>query len=268
MNVSGTVPTNFNNVVVETGAANDAGTDANPFIILRNVNGMNFNNFYFTINTKLTNIGTGYVIENTTNFNQGVNFSNGSIVINGNNFAPVAGVISFDTNLGDLNFSNVCFVDTWDKIASKKFIVVTNYGGMAKVNLSQCIFDTALTYENLFSHLLWTQGDLAITRGGAYSRYIINPSSGFADGDATPSVKFVNFWYTMNTTPTTITTFHDGYTGQVIRVQILDAFTTIDFTGTNLKGNAGVDWTPANGDWMDCIFDGTNWYCAVHDCTA
>lgn len=84
---------------------------------------------------------------------------------------------------------------------------------------------------------------------------------------ATPSVAGGNLFQTSNSSPTTITNFLNGVNGQVIRLLIKDAFTTIGFTGTNLKGNAGMNWSPANGDWMECIFAGTNWYCSVHDCT-
>ena len=91
----------------------------------------------------------------------------------------------------------------------------------------------------------------------------------FTAADATPSVAIdAPFYRTANTGATTITMFDDGYPGQVIRVLIQDAYTTLDFTGTNLKGNAGGDWSPTTNDWLEAIFDGTNWYCNVHDCTA
>lgn len=88
----------------------------------------------------------------------------------------------------------------------------------------------------------------------------------FADADATPSVKTGSvMYYTANTGSTTITAFDEGYPGQVIRVKIADANTTVDFTGTTLKGNGGVNWSPGSGDWMEAIFDGTNWLCSVHE---
>lgn len=90
----------------------------------------------------------------------------------------------------------------------------------------------------------------------------------FTDADATPSVAQGMYFKTANTGGTTITDFNDGFTGQVIKVIINDANTTIDFTGTNLKGNGGVDWTPGSGDHMTCIFDGTNYYCDISDNTA
>lgn len=86
---------------------------------------------------------------------------------------------------------------------------------------------------------------------------------------ATPAVSSrKKIFKTANVNPTTITALTGGFTGQRIVVIINDAVTTIDFSGTTLKGNAGVDWSPGSGDWMECIFDGTNWYCSVHDTTA
>ena len=90
----------------------------------------------------------------------------------------------------------------------------------------------------------------------------------FTDGDATPDVGDGNFFKTANTGATTITMFDGGSNGQVINVLIADANTTIDFTGTNLEGNVGVDWSPIANDHMTCISDGTNWFCAISDNTA
>lgn len=90
----------------------------------------------------------------------------------------------------------------------------------------------------------------------------------FADGDATPDVGNGNFFKTANSGATTITMFDGGSNGQTIYVLIADANTTIDFTGTNLEGNAGVDWTPTTNDHMVCISDGTNWFCSISDNTA
>jgi hypothetical protein len=55
---------------------------------------------------------------------------------------------------------------------------------------------------------------------------------------------------------------------QEITVIIGDANTTVDFTGTNLKGNNGKDWAPSNGDVLTGSFDGTNWYCTVTNATS
>jgi hypothetical protein len=82
--------------------------------------------------------------------------------------------------------------------------------------------------------------------------------------DTTPIVNGYNVFKTANSNPTTITMFDNGYVGQRMTILINDAKTTVDFTGTNLKGNDGADWTPGTGS-MDCVFDGTDWYCTVND---
>lgn len=81
--------------------------------------------------------------------------------------------------------------------------------------------------------------------------------------DATPSVRGANVLVTANASATAITDLDDGYEGQVVTVVIADANTTVDFTGTNLKGNSGLDWSPASGDSMVCTRRGSSWYCDV-----
>lgn len=86
----------------------------------------------------------------------------------------------------------------------------------------------------------------------------------FTDGDSTPSVVVPTTVYkTANTGATTISDFDDGFTGQIITVLIDDANTTIDFTASGLIGNGGSDWSPASGDSMRCVYDGTDWYCQI-----
>ena len=91
----------------------------------------------------------------------------------------------------------------------------------------------------------------------------ISRDNGFADGDATPSVADGSRFYTANTSATTITDFDDGYNGQEIVVLIDDANTTIDFSGTNLRGNNGVDYTASRYDALRCTYIGTRWFCSV-----
>ena len=85
----------------------------------------------------------------------------------------------------------------------------------------------------------------------------------FVDGDATPSIYSSNAFKTGNAAPTTITTFDNAIIGQQIAVLFGDANTTIDFSGTNLLGNGGTDWTANVNDVMAAVYDGTNWYCEV-----
>ncbi len=93
-------------------------------------------------------------------------------------------------------------------------------------------------------------------------------SATFAADDATPSVSGGNVFTTANVNPTTITDFDDGVDGQFIGVLIGDANTTIDFTGTNLEGNSGADWSPSNGDALIGFHESGKWYLAIIDGTA
>ena len=92
--------------------------------------------------------------------------------------------------------------------------------------------------------------------------------STFVAGDTTPSVAGGTVFKTANVSPTTITMFDSGVEGQVIWVLVNDTQTTIDFTGTNLKGNTGADWTPTTGDTLQAVFISPNWYCRISDNTA
>jgi hypothetical protein len=95
----------------------------------------------------------------------------------------------------------------------------------------------------------------------------IHPIVHFAANDATPDVSAGTYFATANTGATTLTAFDGGTQGQWIWVEIDDGNTTVDFSGTTLKGNGGVDWSPANGDVMHCRFNGTNWRCFIADTT-
>ena len=96
-----------------------------------------------------------------------------------------------------------------------------------------------------------------------------NTVTSFAAGDTTPSVSTAAPAYiTANVGATTITMFDNGYVGQAFVLFVNDAFTTIDFTGTNLVREEGSDWAAAEGAWMEAVFDGTDWNCITHDSTA
>lgn len=128
------------------------------------------------------------------------------------------------------------------------------------------LVDGALTGFVLTSPV-WGRGNMArnVTTFSTITGSIVES---FADGDTTPSVKTGNVTYqTANTAPTTISAFDDMPQGVPMTVLINDAFTTIDFTGTSLKGNAGADWTPTTGDHLTMIKIGTNVYCQVSDNT-
>src|SRR5262245_32395781 len=85
----------------------------------------------------------------------------------------------------------------------------------------------------------------------------------FTASDTTPSVAGGTIFKTANVAATIITMFDSGVEGQTIHVWINDANTTFDFTGTNLKGNAGVDWAPTTGDSLSAFFTGSQWLCRI-----
>lgn len=93
-------------------------------------------------------------------------------------------------------------------------------------------------------------------------RFVENRIDDFTDGDTTPGVYAGNAFRTANSTPKTITSFDNGILNQRITIYIDDANTTIDMSSGNIRGNNGVNWSPALGDHMECAFDGTNWRCA------
>lgn len=88
------------------------------------------------------------------------------------------------------------------------------------------------------------------------------------EDDDTPSIEDIDVLVTANANATTITTFDDATEGKLFVVIIGDANTTIDFTGTNLHGNAGVDWTPDEGDFLIGVMVDDEIYCLIGDTTA
>lgn len=68
-----------------------------------------------------------------------------------------------------------------------------------------------------------------------------------ADGDTTPSVAGLSVLTMANSGATTVTYLDDMLANQKVHI-ICDGNTTFDFSGTSMKGNNGVDLTPANGD--------------------
>ena len=85
----------------------------------------------------------------------------------------------------------------------------------------------------------------------------------FAAGDTTPAVTGATVFKTANISSTTITMLDSGVEGQTIWIWINDANTIFDFTTTNLKGNAGANWSPTTGDSLEAFFTGSQWLCRI-----
>lgn len=177
------------------------------------------------------------------------------------------------------HFDKVCMGWVTNGIISDPYV---DYIGYLNVNFFENEHDTgghwySATYDikdadkNLYGKINYRIPNNTLLVSGALNLLcepIVKTTGTFTDGDATPYVQGYSSFKTANTTPTTITTFDSPCLGQRLVVYFNDAVTTIDFSGTNLKGNAGVDWSPASDDFMTCEFDGTNWYCNVVDTTA
>lgn len=134
-----------------------------------------------------------------------------------------------------------------------------------------CFIDGNTCTDNEYGMIL--DGENKLGKNNVYGNTVNyngthGPVRSFASTDATPSVLNAQVFKTANASATTITGFDDGELGQRITVVIGDANTTVDFTGTSLKGNGGSDWTPTTNDSMECVYDGTNWYCRISDNTA
>jgi len=85
--------------------------------------------------------------------------------------------------------------------------------------------------------------------------------------DATPSIGSGRTFYTLSgNAPTTLTDFDNIPRRAFFVVEFADSHYTVDFSGTDLKGNNGVDWEPEDGDYMVCYAHGGDAliYCEVH----
>lgn len=105
------------------------------------------------------------------------------------------------------------------------------------------------------------------TSGRPMYRVLYKSHTLFPDNDPTPDVSGGNEFRCNYSNPATIISdFRNGVSGQIIHIY-WTAATTVDFTGTTLKGHNGADWVTAEFDAMTCFKGETNWYCDVQDNT-
>jgi len=77
-------------------------------------------------------------------------------------------------------------------------------------------------------------------------------------GSATPNVSAGNVFNCTNASPTTITNFLGGSTGQTITITFQDGNTTIQ-NNANIVTASGADYNPGNNTSMSLVYDGSNW---------
>ena len=82
----------------------------------------------------------------------------------------------------------------------------------------------------------------------------------FADGDTSPDVLGGNVFKTANTVATSITTFDSEIAGHNITIIIGDTNTTFVHGAGVMLLSGTINWTPAPGDTITLVSDGTVWY--------
>ena len=182
----------------------------------------------------------------------------------------------FDFIMSDIDNSGAGYAATIVKVGAVGYSM-GNELVFAKMDTCLGISIEAGSTNQLITKLDASSGTGGVSLAGNASNYLeildvdypVNTykTSTFTANDTTPSVRGKKVAKTANALARTITMLDDGVEGQIVRVILNDNNTTIDFTGSHLKGNAGVDWVPRQFDYMDCVFDGTDWYCDVVDCT-
>ncbi len=111
------------------------------------------------------------------------------------------------------------------------------------------------TFENN-NLTLQTYGTGAIVSSGKFS---FGSQNTLTANSTTPSVTTGDYFVTANTSTTLISNFTSGTVGQEIFVNIADANTDFDCTSSNIACGTTDITTPASGDILHFIYDGTNW---------
>jgi len=175
---------------------------------------------------------------------------------NPSHVAPAATITVYDQ--GTTNLSSI-YEDSAGNTAKSNPFTADSTTGYFEFYVARGSYDIKISGSSVPAEYTWSDINIVISDSEVIA---------IVDGDTTPDVSAGKIFKTSNTAATTITDLDNAATGQEVVILIGDGNTTIDFTGTNLKGNSGVDWSPNNGDHMTCIYDGTSWYCNISDNTA
>lgn len=95
---------------------------------------------------------------------------------------------------------------------------------------------------------------------GTHKHVHIQSIDGFTDGDTTPDVSASSFFKTANTGATSITDFDTETIAKVIVIKIEDANTTFVHGANKIYLSGAANWTPASGDTLTLLFDGTDYF--------
>jgi len=212
------------------------------------------------------------------------------VVIAGNSFLSIGSATDHIINLtgtvnvitGATQANPVVLTVTAHTFSNGDEITVDEIVGMTEINnrkfivANQATNTVELTGEDGTGYTAYSSAGTAIKKSDPQINIVSNSLNSIGgnlpitdgilkDQDATPSFAPGNFYTTANTVATTITAFDgvDREDEKVVTLLINDNFTTIDFTGTNLKGNNGRDWNPSSGAYVTAHHKDQIWYCEV-----
>jgi hypothetical protein len=266
-----------NGIYLEQDADNLMEANANRFIncSIEDINGTGIYIGEGTIN----NIFSGCTVEGCDDYGAYIGHANATVRVNviENSYFETNGIDIYVTPSSSTHLSGL-FLNSDESLETS--------GGINGIRINNVLCRGVVLGAGLqmatINGLFYGYGDTTTFTNNAYHTTITNLAdhdltNRFSNGPiltltvnaAEPSVIKGSFVYkTANTSETVISSFTNGIEGDKIVVIIGDANTIIDFTGTTLKGNEGANWSPTTNDWMECVFDGTNWFCSCHDCTA
>ena len=95
---------------------------------------------------------------------------------------------------------------------------------------------------------------------GTHKHVHIQSIDAFTDGDTTPDVSGSSFFKTANTGATSITDFDTETVAKVLVIKIEDANTTLVHGANKIYLSGAANWTPASGDTLTLLFDGTDYF--------
>jgi hypothetical protein len=114
----------------------------------------------------------------------------------------------------------------------------------------------------LFTEIETTKYNQIKTSGKTtYGIEFRTPYTSFVSGDATPDIATGDAFLVPNTTATTLTNLDGGIEGQIVWLLFTTDLTTVNFSGTYMRGNSGVDWVAPWGALMQCKKIDIHWFC-------
>lgn len=166
-----------------------------------------------------------------------------------------------NTTLSGSNYIHV----TWPKVPGVTDYLLLQFSGgtwrtIATVTPSGTnveAYDIIANPAGAFSYVIPTFNEAGSNK--FRGRVVLPNELVFTANDTTPSVAKANDFVTANSSGTSITTFDDGVVGQLIRIRINDANTTL-VNGSGLLNRSGANIAAVNGLIYTYVRQGSSWY--------